>query len=631
MNRKIELPLQYRALSLEGPPSEEGVFRASLSSELPVEVRNNQTGEQLVEVLEHSREAIDLSRAQKGLPILLDHDKSQVVGRAHNLTIGEDRRLYADLKFSRSASGQEVARDVQDGIRQEISIGYRPQKMVRQKSDSALPLYRTTQWMPYEVTLTAIPADASVGVGRSAERAAFSVTMEDPDQSAPPAEERIMAQETTPAPAPEPVRANVHDDSAVRREMAEINDLCAAAEQPVGRAAQFIRDGKSVNEVKGILFDEAVKKAKSGPKLSPDMSEGEKKRYSFSRGLLAAGGLIPWEQAGLEREVSDEIAKRLNKEGATSLFIPNDLEVRALGSAVAGTGAEFKFTQPKPFIELLREKLVCRALGATVLSGLAGPIAFPRQTVAGAASARTEVPGSDLSDTDSTYDTLAMSPKTVQRNTAVSRQLLFQASEDVENLIRSDLAAVLALAMDSFALNGGGSNQPTGLLSNTSITTVTLGAQGGTITYAALVNLEKTVAQGNADIGRLAVVTNAQQRAQARQVQQFSGTNGVPLWVGGANGTEAMAVGEILGPNGYPAYVSQQIPSNLTKGTQTTICSAWIFGNWKELIIGEWGAMEFIVDPYSKKKQALLEIEAILYGDVGVRHTASFAKIQDAL
>jgi hypothetical protein len=78
--------------------------------------------------------------------------------------------------------------------------------------------------------------------------------------------------------------------------------------------------------------------------------------------------------------------------------------------------------------------------------------------------------------------------------------------------------------------------------------------------------------------------------------------------------------------------VSTQIPKNLTKGTSTTICSAWIGGDWTELMIGLWGSgVEFVYDPYSLKKQAMIEITAYMFGDTNVRHAASFAKIQDAL
>ena len=621
------LPLQYRAMTITqhrgGQPDAPAELSMSLSSETPVE-RWGWDGV-YDEVLDHTPAAVDLSRAANGLPLLLDHDVRRQVGRLQEVRL-EEGRLVGRPVFSRSAVGQETEQDVRDGIRQEVSVGYRVLSMDLIGKDAAgKPTYRCA-WMPYEATLTAVPADPTVGVGRDADRAAFPVVVSTPDQPAPKAEERSMADEKEPAPGTGTAR--VHEDA--RQEMADIAGLCAA-NGASHRVAEFIQKGMTREQVKGVLFDEAVEKGKSAPKMAPDLSEGERRRYSFQRAI--AGAMQPSTWNGLEREVSAEIAKRAGKEGSQSLFIPTDLEVRALSAGGSGSGTEFKFTAPKPFIELLREKTVTRALGATYLTGLGAPVAFPRQTVAGSASWRTENPGSDLSDADSTYDTLALAPKTIQRGTAFTRQMVFQASEDIENIVRNDLAAVLALAWDLAGIAGtGASNQPQGVLYNTNVSTVTLGANAGTITYAGLVGLERAIAINNADIGRLGVLTNGQQRAQARQVQQFSGTNGVPLWVGGANGGAAqMAVGEVLGPNGYPAFVSQQVPANLTKGTSTTICSAWVMANWAELYMAEFGAMELIVDPFSKKKQALIELTAIMYGDVGLRHPKSFAAIYDAL
>jgi HK97 family phage major capsid protein len=102
----------------------------------------------------------------------------------------------------------------------------------------------------------------------------------------------------------------------------------------------------------------------------------------------------------------------------------------------------------------------------------------------------------------------------------------------------------------------------------------------------------------------------------------FASTNGQPVWTGGVEDGEV---------NGYRAFASKQVPSNLTKGTSTTICSAIIFGNFQELIIGEWGTMEVIVDPYTLADRNLVKIVSVQMVDVGLRHVASFAAIQDAL
>ena len=107
-------------------------------------------------------------------------------------------------------------------------------------------------------------------------------------------------------------------------------------------------------------------------------------------------------------------------------------------------------------------------------------------------------------------------------------------------------------------------------------------------------------------------------RAALKKVAQISATTGIPAWYRG----------EL---NSYRAEASNQVPSNLTKGTSTTICSAIIFGNWQELIFGQWGDMEVVVDPYTQARRANILITPYLMLDVGVRHPVSFAAMKDAL
>jgi HK97 family phage major capsid protein len=108
------------------------------------------------------------------------------------------------------------------------------------------------------------------------------------------------------------------------------------------------------------------------------------------------------------------------------------------------------------------------------------------------------------------------------------------------------------------------------------------------------------------------------QRGYMKQTQKFATTNGVAIWENG----------EL---NGYPAFASANVPSNLTKGTSTTICSAIIFGNFQEIFIGDWGAFEIIPDIYTLADKNSVKLTTIQLVDVGVRHAASFAAIKDAL
>ena len=82
--------------------------------------------------------------------------------------------------------------------------------------------------------------------------------------------------------------------------------------------------------------------------------------------------------------------------------------------------------------------------------------------------------------------------------------------------------------------------------------------------------------------------------------------------------------------NGYRCAVSNQVPSNLTKGTATK-CSPLLFGNWADLLIAHWGVLDVIVDPYTQSKKGALVITVLQDVDIAVRHAESFAAIKDVV
>ena len=83
--------------------------------------------------------------------------------------------------------------------------------------------------------------------------------------------------------------------------------------------------------------------------------------------------------------------------------------------------------------------------------------------------------------------------------------------------------------------------------------------------------------------------------------------------------------------NGYRAGVSTLVPKNLTKGTSTSVCSAGIFGDFSQLVMGEWGFMDLSVDDRSRKKEGYVEITANVFADVMVRQPKSFSVVKDWL
>ena len=131
--------------------------------------------------------------------------------------------------------------------------------------------------------------------------------------------------------------------------------------------------------------------------------------------------------------------------------------------------------------------------------------------------------------------------------------------------------------------------------------------------------LETDVATSNADVGTLGYLTNAKVRGKLKVTEKFSSTNGQPIWTDGNTPL-----------NGYAAYVTNAVPSNLTKGS-SSVASAIIFGNFADLMIGLWGATDILVDPYTGGAAGTVRVRVLQSCDIALRNTESFATMEDAL
>lgn len=286
----------------------------------------------------------------------------------------------------------------------------------------------------------------------------------------------------------------------------------------------------------------------------------------------------------------------------------------------AGSGFS-NWTKNVAFWDLVRAKSgALRYASRVPVASNSGRIV--RQLTSGGATWVAENPGADTATSNPTYTVVAVAMKTLMASTAYSRQAIFSAASgdnDLEQLLRDDLAQMLGTALELAAVQGlGASNQPLGLLSNTSVGTYAMGTDGGVFNLTAAAAMEYTVASANADRGSLAWQTTPAVRRKGRTTEGFAGAGAI--W---------RDDNTIVG---YPAFASTNVPENLSKGTSTSVCSAVIFGAWQDLVIATWvPAVEFIVDPYSKKHQQMIEVTARLYCDVVVANPASFVVAKDLL
>lgn len=671
-------------LEVRGAGDADERFVASLSSEEPY---RRWWG---TEVLDHSQDAIDLSRARDGLPLLFGHDAwspATLIGRIENLRI-ENRRLRGDLRFFSTEDAQRVATMVREGHR-EMSIGYHIDELVLESRTDDEERYRVTRWTLLEGSIVSVPADHTVGVGRSRnhpQRTApvgaspLESTME-PDENNPagpntdagrgtaatagaqasPAAPQAGTQTrgaAAPAAPAAPADATVR---AVQLERDRSSQIRASAERFGVRdlGEEAVRDGTPLEVWRERLLERLQSRGALRPAESPEigMSAREVARFSFRRALLAASDpAVAQQVAPFEMECSRAAQQRRGDSRSTereaAITIPVDVlnsgislgeeaARRAAGlliqraqrtavyrDLVVGTptaGGNLVPTEllASDFITLLRNAMVLDRMGVRWMRDLNGNIAIPRQTGAGTGYWVAE--NTSPTESQQTVDQVTMSPKTVGAFTDYSRRLLLQSSIDIEAFVRADLAAIVGLAIQLAAINGSGaSNQPLGVLNTSGIGAVAGGTNGAAPTYDLMVDLETAVANANADVGTLAYLTNSRVRGKLRKTQVFSGTNGAPVWTSGRE----RGVGELLG---YDAFVSNAVPNTLDKGSATGVCSAVVFGDWSQLMIGMWGGLDLMLDPYTGATAGTRRVIALQDVDVAVRNPVFFAAMKDAL
>jgi len=589
-----------------------------------------------IEILDHKKSSVNLSRLNTGGNLLCDHDRRDVVGVIEKAYIGKDSKGRAVVRFGRSARAEEVFQDVKDGIRQNVSVGYTVQKweITEAKDGDKLDTYRAVKWTPLEVSLVSIPADATVGVGRS----------DDSNQTQPlnkeqPKMENLetkTAQQvevtTTPQTIPTPAEAQRSETDILEAERKRSADISALATRFNMREAgdRAINEGWTLERFQGHIID-TKDDLDDKPLTVADPSIGlggrDLEDFSLFRALRALAYPNQREfvdAAAHERAVSDTCADKFNKQ-AEGFMLPYDLYIsrevpflgkesalsRALSAGTATAGEELVATNllTGSFIDVLRSLNVVMSMGARVLTGLVGDVAIPRKT-AGASAAWVATEGGNVAESSPTFDQVAMSPATLGAYTEITRNLLLQSSMDVEALVRDDLIQAVSTAINVAALYGSGaSGQPTGVSNQTGINAPGQWA-AAVPTWAETVAMESAVAVDNALLGSLGYIVEPAMRGSLKTTEKATGT--------------AQFIWDTRSPNtpinGYKTGVTSQVVSG-----------DMFFGNWMDLLIGFWGALDVLIDPYTKGLAGTLRIVIHNSIDTAVRHPESFAFENDSL
>lgn len=603
-----------------------------------------------IEVLGHAPGEVRMERLKDGAASLWNHNWDDMRGVVESARIDSDGVGRAVIRMSRSPAGEQMLQDVADGIVSKVSVGYMVHglKLIEEREDT--DVYRVIDWEPFEISFVSVPADASVGVGRSLENPLEEPADNSADDSTiiknDPAATRTTTKDIysmkyryfTDAQGNQ-CRVAINDagedvgtieivtaagaavTAAGQRgaadERARSAEILAMADQYAGSipnarelASQMIVSGGSQADFQRTLltaFNERAARPLSEQNQNAEvgLSEADVRRYSFMnvvRALAAPNDQRAQQAAAFELECSVAAARTLGRT-PQGIMVPPDVLSRAMNSGgIAGNqvGAQMidNDVMRGSFIDLLRNRTIAMQL-ATVISGLVGNADIPKKTSDGQAYWLGE--GQDATETGFGMGQISLSPKTLGAFTEITRKLMQQTSMGVEAMVRSDLINAIGMAIDKAYWYGlGNQYQPLGLKNQSGINAVPF-AIAGQPTFKELVQMETEIAADNADIGSMAYVSNSGFRGHAKTQLRFPGVDGAnTIWESGNT------------VNGYRTEITNQVAAGDV-----------FFGNFADTVVALWGGLDLSLDPYSLSKNGGIRIVAFQDIDLALRRKES--------
>lgn len=598
-----------------------------------------------IEILDCSASAVNLSRLNDGGALLFNHDWDALRGHhvPNTVRCDADGVVRGHVAISWAADDGRTVRLVNGGHLTKTSTGYEINEIVEKSAGKSRTLdgqlfdrvltrchadapgdvaafrraldaaagtferaadepttYVVTRWEILENSLVTVPADASVGLGRSLAS----------DQKTAIQENSTMTEQVKQPDVDVAAIERAATDKANKR----VNDIAALADQfkdfaDVRQMADAaIRNNQPVDAFTADLLKHvSTKSAKVDMNIG--MSAKEAKQFSIIKALRAMTE-NDWSDAGLEREASKAIADKIRGMGVEragsgrGFFVPLEVQQRDMLVATAANGGNMVATnlRPQDFIGLLRNRMLAAQLGVRTLSGLVGNADITKQT-AGATAYWLASESTAITESQQTLGLLQLRPNNLGAYTEVTRQLMLQSTPDADTFVMQDLAAQLAVAIDLAIFAGTGTEQPQGIIGTAGVGAVT----GTTLGLAGLIEAQTDVAGANALNANCRYVTTPAVAGLLSQRARIASTDSVTLWKG--NILDGIV-------EGYQAHST----NNMTAATA-------IFGDFSQAILAEWGVLEVDVNPYANFTAGITGIRAFYTCDVGVRVPGAFSVI----
>lgn len=581
----------------------DGVITFPLSSEEPFRRFDG------VEILAHDASACDLAWLNSGnAPLLDNHNRHDGISRQMGVITRawlESRRLYVSVKFSARPEAQALRQDILDGIVRNVSVGY---DILAVKRVEGVEEYTVTSWKPTEASFVPVPADMTVGMGRSAN----------------PEMEAHMADKTNDAPTGERKMPGIKTDAERAADFeSALNDIRAlAASHNIGNVGEAfieaqIRAGNtpSIEAFRGIARSE-IPEGTALRNEDVGLTEKETRRFSVLRlanAMRDGASSADQDAARFEIEACDAAANAAGKATKGTFVLPAELmrswgdfevdgirssAVRAPVSAGGNPNVQSVDHLASRFIDNLRKRLVLGQLGVTMLPGLDGNVEIPGGDQ-NSAAAWLGSEDANAAETVPTFRKITLAVHDVAAYTDITRRMLQQSTIGIEQYVRNQLDTAMAEAIDLAGWYGAGSGGvPEGLANTTGI---------GSVTFAAAVPTRNELIDMDTAIG------NTNQTAEPAFVSTTA--------MGGALRKATVDAGSGV----FLMNKSNQLEIGNPFTRSNQIASGDVFaGVFSDMLMGMWGSLELDRSTEAKFLSGGLRLRAIQSVDFAVARVGSF-------
>lgn len=635
------MKLNFREMSFDSVINvEERTVQVAFATENPFE---REAG--LFEVVRVKPGNFDLTRLNDKHPILFNHDPDKHLGIIVKAWIDNDNVARAIVKFGINPLAEEKFQDVINGDLNKISYGYKKKKINFINSNT----YVVEECEPFEISFVTIPADRFCAVGRS-----FDLNNDISEEEIKQMQLEIIKKEeetNNSEPIQEEdkkevsleisVENNTEQEVKIEIEVKQTEEIPTVIEEEQKEIKNFdnnldykynnnIKNKKDKNmdklehiksvismfpEYRDIGTQHLFDNAKTGADFENFVKEQESKKSERQNAQI--GGLqskvaynlnnavrsLMTNQKGLEIEISDELKKIYKPRGEKSVLIPISMVgSRAYSGQTAGNGGNLVETQLIDFIDPLRAKLVLARAGINYLTDLQGQFKMPKMAT-GAEPGYINNETTDASSTNANFSLVDLVKNTLADNFVVPRDAVLLPSYDVKALGLNDTLARIARKIDKDCLNG--TSPVTGLMNINGVEEENF---AGAATYAKMIGLKGTVDGKNALLNGFSYITTTQAYYNMMTIPKSGTNNGFILENGMIDGSQVL---------------------NTTAMPISTANHSIIAGDFSQAVLGTWGVLEIIEDPYSLSKRGAVQYTVLTDFGFNVRNAESFVSVKD--